>query len=478
MRIEHDFLGSLEIPENALYGIHSLRAKTNFPDQTPFPVEWYKSIGLVKHACYQTITSFKEEAAQKYPEKMSQIKLPPYEVLEALQKASIEVSQGQHFSEFIVPAIQGGAGTSINMNVNEIIANRSLQLLDNKPGNYELVDPIEQANLYQSTNDVVPTALKLTIMQLLEELETSINQSRQAMEHLETTYRNSVRTAYTQMQQAVPGSFGHLFGSYNDALSRDWWRVSKSFERIKTINLGGGATGSGIAIPRYFIMEVVPALKKLTGLPITQSENLTETTSNQDALVEVHAILKAHAVNFEKMANDIRLLSADLLHGREMNLPPRQAGSSIMPGKINPVIPEFIISTAHKIYSNDTLITQLAAMGTLELNAYLPTLGTSFIESLKLLIASNQTLTNNLLSELTVNEDIAEKNLHSSPSVCTALIPHIGYHKATQLAQTMQKNQCTVFEANNIEPVMEASLLEKLMQPGQLLQKGFSLKDL
>ncbi len=478
MRIEIDFIGEKLLPKEAYYGIHSVRACENFPDNTQFSKEWYQAIGLVKQACYLTVKSYKKAVNEKYPSKAEVLNLPNDKILEALIQASIQVSQGAYFNQFIVPAIQGGAGTSINMNVNEIITNVALEILDCKKGDYATIDPIEQANIFQSTNDVIPTALKVAVMQLLNELEDSINQMRKPLEHLENKYRNSLRIGYTQMQQAVPSSFGNLFGSYNDALSRDWWRVSKAKERIKTVNLGGGATGTGIAIPRYFIMEVVTELKKLTGLPITQNENLTEATSNQDSLVEVHAILKAHAVTLEKMVNDFRLLSSDLMQQKELEIPARQTGSSIMPGKVNPVIPEFVVSAAHKIYSNDALITHLAAMGTLELNAYLPTLGHAFIESLKLLIACNHTLANNLLKGLIVNEQVAAKNLYQSPSVCTALLPVIGYHKATLLAKTMRENHCTIFKANELNPVIENQKLTQFMEPGMLLQKGFSVKDL
>ncbi len=478
MRTEIDFLGEKQLPKEAYYGIHSIRACENFPNRTQFSKEWYQAIGLVKQACYLTVKSYKKAVTEKYPTKIETTNLPDDKIIEALIQASIQISKGTHFDQFIVPAIQGGAGTSINMNVNEIITNISLEILDGQKGDYETIDPIEHANIFQSTNDVIPTSLKVAIMQLLNELEDAVNETRKQLERLENQYRNSVRIGYTQMQQAVPSSFGHLFGAFNDALSRDWWRVSKAKERIKTINLGGGATGTGIAIPRFFIMEVVPELKKLTNLPITQNENLTEATSNQDSLVEVHAILKAHAVTLEKMVNDIRLLGSDLMHQKELEIPARQTGSSIMPGKVNPVIPEFVVSAAHKIYSNDALITHLSAMGTLELNAYLPSIGHAFIDSLNLLIASNQTLAHNLLDGIEVNEEVAAKNLYMSPSVCTALLPLIGYHKATLLAKTMRENHCTIFQANQLNPVIEDQKLNQFMEPGMLLQKGFSIKDL
>jgi len=225
-----------------------------------------------------------------------------------------------------------------------------------------------------------------------EKFFESINLLRKEVETVESKTRNTIRRGYTQMQEAVPTSYDKLFSSFNNALSRDWWRVSKCFERIKEVNLGGGAVGTGLSIPRFFILQAVPALQKLTGLPVTRGENLPDTTSNLDSIVEVHAILNAHAVNLEKISSDIRLLASDLFKHRSIKLPEKQVGSSIMPGKINPVIPEFVISAAHKVYVNNQLITQLAGQGTLELNAYIPVIGHAMLESLKLLIAANKTL--------------------------------------------------------------------------------------
>ena len=342
-RTEKDFLGEKKIDKDALYGIHSIRAKENFPNESSFHIEWYKAIGLTKLACYKTYENFKKAIHQKYSEKDIPFSLFDNSIIKALQQSAEEVSSGKYFEHFIVPAIQGGAGTSINMNVNEIITNLSLNKLGEDYGNYSIIDPIEHANIYQSTNDVIPSSLKLAVIKLLVDLEEDINNLRSDIETLEVKYRNKLRIGFTQMQEAVPSSYAMLFSSYNEALSRDWWRVSKCFERIKVVNLGGSAIGTGIAIPRYFIMEVVSVLQALTKLPITRSENMPDTTSNLDSLVEVHAILKSHAVNLEKMVSDIRLLSSDIIN-KEMNIPQKQVGSSIMPGKINPVIPEFVIS--------------------------------------------------------------------------------------------------------------------------------------
>jgi len=478
MRIEKDFLGDVSIPADALYGIHSHRARQNFANSVPFPIEWYKATGMVKLASYRTVRKLLKALLKEHPDLVDHLRLPAELTLGALESAASEVSSGSYFKDFIVPGVQGGAGTSINLNINEIISNVALSSLGKKPGNYELVDPIETANIYQSTNDVIPTALTVATMKLLNELEEAVNRTRFSLEQLETRYRSSLRLAYTQMQEAVPSTYGQLFGSYNEALSRDWWRVSKAFERIKVVNLGGGATGTGISLPRFYIMEVVPELKNLTSLPLTQGEHMPDATSNLDKWVEVHSILKAHAVNMEKVASDLRLLASGVGESREVFLPERQVGSSIMPGKVNPVIAEYIISSAHRIYANDQLITSLSAQGCLELNAYLPEIGCAMLESLKLLISINRSLKDHMLGGLEIDEDRARTRLYKSPAVSTALSPLIGYHKAATLAKAMKKDGLSIFEANKIMGLMEAGKLEKMMEADQLLKKGFTMNDI
>jgi aspartate ammonia-lyase len=478
MRIETDFLGELTIADEALYGIHSLRAKDNFPDTTAFHTEWYKAMGLVKQACYLCYRNFKKAALQHNPDSSASANYIADSTVNDLIASAVEVSQGRHYEHFIVPAIQGGAGTSINLNVNEIIANRALRLQGHQPGNYQLIDPIEHANIFQSTNDVVPTALRVAAMQLLRTLEDSINTLRASAEELETQHRHSLRIGYTQMQEAVPTSYGRLFATYSEALSHDWWRVSKCSERIKVVNLGGGAIGTGLAIPRFFIMEVVQELQQLTHLPVTRGENLQDATCNLDTLVEVHAILKAHAVNLEKMVSDLRLLASDLVGWREIEIPNKQVGSSIMPGKINPVIPEFVVSAAHRVYANDSLITSLCAQGCLELNAYLPAIGHALLESLKLLVAAGQTLQKNLFAGLTVHPATALQRLYRSPALTTALNPHIGYHKAAEMAREMKDYNLDIFAANQKLNLVSTEKLQKILEPNNLLKMGYSVKDL
>jgi aspartate ammonia-lyase len=477
MRIEIDALGQRELPPSALYGIHSLRARENFPCRMEFHIEWYQALGVTKLACYNTYVSFLKAAGEKFGSLPATVTRISDKVLESMSRAAGEIAAGEHFSHFIVPALQGGAGTSINMNINEIIANAALSAMGSVPGNYDIVDPLEHANICQSTNDVVPTSLRVAAMRLLLSLEEEINLLRFAVEKTENLHRNHLRLAYTQMQEAVPSSWGMLLGTYNEALSRDWWRVSKSLERIKTVNLGGSAAGTGIAVPRYFIMEVVPELQRLTGLPVSRSENLHDSTSSLDSLVEVHAILKACAVNLEKMVSDLRLLASDVAGRREVRLPPVQVGSSIMPGKINPVIPEFVISAAHRIYANDQVITSLSALGCLDLNAYIPLIGHSLLESIKLLSAACSSLRTRLFDRIEIGSGTSRETLFRSPAITTALIPYIGYNKAAGLAGLMKEKNIDVFDANRQLGLIDHDRLVTLLEPGNLLKTGFSLYD-
>lgn len=478
MRTEKDSLGEIKLPENALYGIHSERARQNFPDRTPFPKEWYKALALVKQACYQTAIDFIRKAEEKTDLSRKKIRLPDLKVLVFLDSAAASCAEGDYYEEFIVPAISGGAGTSFNMNMNEILANVSLIKLGHKPGEYSLIDPVEDANIFQSTNDVIPSSLHLAGMQLLVSLEEEVNLLRTETEKKEKRYRNTLRIGYTQMQEAVPTTYGRLFSTYNDALSRDWWRISKCFERIKVINLGGTAIGTSITTPRYFVLEVVKKLQQLSNLPVTRAENLSDATNNADTLVEVHGILKAHAVNLEKMANDIRLLGSDLHGNRELILPKKQVGSSIMPGKINPVIPEFIISAVNRVYANDLLITHLAGQGSLELNAYLPALGQALLESLNLLIACNSSCRKNLISGLEIDEEAARKKVMESPSISTALVPLLGYNKAGEAASFMKENKVDIFRANKELKLLDEVKLTEILKPENLVHGGYLLKDL
>lgn len=476
-RSESDSLGTMMIPREALYGIHSARATANFPYPVPFHPEWYRALGITKLACYQTYRRYRDATVARYGDRQPGGFMSD-NILDALEEAAREVSEGLWSDHFIVPAVQGGAGTSINMNINEIITNVALRKIGADPGSYELIDPIGNANIYQSTNDVVPTSLTVAAMQLLQQLEEDINELRQGFEKHEKNCRNLLRPSYTQMQEAVPSSFGSLFSSYNEALSRDWWRVSKCKERIKVVNLGGGATGTGLGIPRFFIMEVVTELRNLTSMPVTRSENLQDATANLDSWVEIHATLKAHAVNLEKIASDLRLLASDISGKGFISIPARQVGSSIMPGKINPVISEYLVSIAHKVYANDTLITSLSGQGCLDLNAYLPVIGHTLLESVRLLSAADKSLKNNLVVGLVINSKASYEATINSVAVTTALVPVIGYHNAATIAGLMKEKGIDIFAAAEESGLIGRESVKQLLEPANLLKLGFTIADL
>lgn len=477
-RIEKDFLGEKSIPEEALYGIHSLRAQENFPGTEPFFLEWYKSIALTKLAIYHSILLFQIELDKQFPNKSLPFQIPENQKIKALIQAAEELSRGKYYDQFIVPGISGGAGTSLNMNINEIICNRALQILGYHPGQYEILDPIEGANLFQSTNDVIPTSLHVALMQSLRDLEEKVNDTRKTFEILEHRYRDTMRIAYTQMQQAVPSSYGKLFGAYQEALSRDWWRISKTQERLKIINLGGSAVGTGLTVPQFIIFKATEELRRLSSLSLARGEQLCDATMNLDSLVETHAILKAHAVNLEKISADLRLLGSDLFSEHSLCIPPRQVGSSIMPGKVNPVICEYVISLAHAIYANDQIISSLAAQGCLELNAYLPLIGNSFIDSLRKLKAANSSLNEFLLQNLQIKEDVANESILFSPSISTALIPYLGYYRSCEIAKLMKEKKINIYEANSILNFLSKEKLHELLIPTNLLRLGFKVSDL
>jgi len=481
MRTEKDHIGEMTIPADALYGIHSARAVLNFPDRTPFHEAWYRALGKVKLACYLTCREYQRNLEKKFTRAEidgARARMIEERVLDSLIAGAGEVAEGGLRDHFIVPALCGGAGTSINMNANEIIANRALLLLGHKPGSYDIVDPVDHANIFQSTNDVIPTSLRLALMEKFDGLEKSINLLRESIEAIEKKEYDSLRIGYTQMQEAVPTSFGRLFSSYSSALSRDWWRLTRCHERIKSVNLGGSALGTGLTVPRYVIFRVTAVLREITGRPVTRAENLGDATSNLDSLVEVHAILKAHAVNLEKMAGDMRMIAADLSSIKGVAIPARQVGSSIMPGKINPVIPEYVIGLCRRVYANDSLVAGLCAQGCLELNPYIPVIGHAMLESLDFLAGCGITLTENLVRGLAIDAAAEKGRLMRSPAVATALNPVIGYDKAAGLARLMKDESLDVFEANRRLGLMEESMLAYLLEPGNMLRLGYSVSEL
>lgn len=434
-RIEKDYLGERSLPANALYGIHSLRAVENFPlSGQPVHPELIRAYGSVKLAAAITNQSLGIGDSGKKDA--------------AIRRACEEMSEGLLNRHVIVDALQGGAGTSTNMNVNEVIANRALEILGEDPGSYHIVSPTEDINLHQSTNDTYPTALKLAAMRLITELESKIVPLQEAFQHKEKEFAHIVKVGRTQYRDAVLTTLGREMSAYADVLSRDRWRIYKIQERLRVIGAGGTAIGSGLGAPRDFIFRFTDNLRSLTGFGLSRAENLTDNIQNADVFVETSGILKAYASTLIKIANDIRLLSSGPHAGlAELKLPMMQAGSSIMPGKENPVIPEAVVQSAILFMSYDQAIAQAASLGSLELNAFLPLIAHVFLSGISLLSGATEIFTHRCVRIMEANEENCRHSLENSTATATALVERLGYEKVNEIVKWSRERGTTIRHA-------------------------------
>lgn len=461
-RSESDLLGTRSVPAEVLWGIHTLRALENFPVSGRLVhSELIKAYGDVKLAC------FKVNRNLGY--------FPDYQKTEAIEKACFEVADGQLTQHIVVDALQGGAGTSTNMNVNEVIANRALEILGQKKGDYELVSPLDDVNLHQSTNDTYPTALKIATIRLIRKLEQSVLALQEAFQAKEKEFAHVVKIGRTQLQDAVLTTLGREMGAYAEAFNRDRWRLSKCEERLRVVNLGGTAIGSGLGAPRQFIFGVVDQLREITGIGLARAENMIDNTQNADVFVEVSGLLKACAISVIKVSNDLRLMSSGPDGGmNEIILPQKQAGSSIMPGKVNPVIPEVAIQAAMVVCGNDAVIAQAAAAGNLELNQFMPLIADKLLEEVELLTNALEMLRVHCVNGIVANEERCRGNVFNSTALITAIIPKVGYEKASAIAKSARKKCTPVYqEIINSGFVSEAELKE-LISPESVCKLGFS----
>ena len=459
-RVETDLLGSLQIPADVLWGIHTARAIENFPlsGQSIHP-ELIKAYGEVKLACAQTNNQLGFWADTKKAD--------------AIEKACFELSQGVLNEHIKVDALQGGAGTSTNMNVNEVIANRALQLMDEKPGNYEIISPLNDINLHQSTNDTYPTALKIAAIRLFRQLEQNVLELQEAFQQKEKEFAHIVKIGRTQLQDAVLTTLGREMSAYAEAFNRDRWRIYKCEERLRVVNLGGTAIGTGLGAPRQFIFRVVDRLRENTNIGLARSENLIDGTQNTDVFVEVSGILKACASNLFKISNDLRLLSSGPDAGlAEINLPQKQAGSSIMPGKVNPVIPEAAAQAALLAMGNDQVIASACSAGNLELNQFMPLVAHTLLESLSVLNNACKILREHCVSGITANVENCRKNVENSTATATALIPKMGYENAGRIVNMAQEQQISIKEAAIKSKLISAKEFEELITPEAVCRLG------
>ncbi|BEV71403.1 aspartate ammonia-lyase [Paludibacterium sp. THUN1379] len=460
LRLESDSLGQVELPQDAWYGAHTARARDNFllSGQGVAP-ELVSAFARVKIACART------NAALGYL---------PAELAEAIVCAAREMAAGEFASSMVVDALQGGAGTSLNMNVNEVLANRAEELLGGQRGQYRLVHPIDHVNLHQSTNDTYPTALKVAAIGLLRQLHIDISELQMAFQRKEGEFAHVVKIGRTQLQDACPMSMAASFSAWAEGLSRDRWRVSKCEERLRVVNLGGTAIGTGITAPREYIFAVTERLREETGFGLARAENLVDATQNADVFVEVSGILKAHAVNLLKCSSDLRLLASGPRAGLgELRLPPMQVGSSIMPGKVNPVICEAVAQAAMQVIANDAAITMAAQSGQLELNAFLPLVAHALLGSLTLLCRANRMFRLRCVEGIEVNEAACREHVAQSLSTVTALVPLIGYEAAAGLAKQALAQGCTIAELVRAEGRLSEAALAEALSPAAMTALGF-----
>lgn len=421
-RMEQDSIGVKDVPENVYYGVHSLRAAENFHITGLFMhPEIINSLAYIKKA--SAITNCEAGILDK-------------KIANAIVKACDEILAGKFHRDFIVDPIQGGAGTSLNMNANEVIANRAIEILGGQKGDYTIVNPNDHVNCGQSTNDVIPTAGKMTSLKLLEHLKAELKRLHQALCEKADEFDHIIKMGRTQMQDAVPIRLGQEFQAYSVAIMRDIHRMDKAMDEMRSLNMGGTAIPTGINADKTYLKRIVPNLSEISGMDFVQAFDLIDATQNLDPFVAVSGAIKACAVTLSKIANDLRLMSSGPRAGfGEINLPARQNGSSIMPGKINPVIPEVINQVAFNIIGNDMTITMAAEAGQLELNAFEPIVFYCLFQSIDTLAYAVQTFVDNCVKGITANEARCRYLVENSVGIITAICPHVGYQKAADIAK-------------------------------------------
>ncbi len=458
-RIEHDLLGERAVPADAYYGIHTLRALENFPI-TGMPIAIYPDL-IAALACVKQAAAIANAELGLLEERRST----------AIRLACEEIREGRWHDQFVVDVIQGGAGTSSNMNANEVICNRALELLGHARGDYRELHPLDHVNLSQSTNDVYPTALRLALQLAIRRLAAEMAGLRQAFQAKAGEFADVLKVGRTQLQDAVPMTLGQEVSTYAVMLSEDEQRLNEAAGLIREINLGATAIGTGInAHPQYAALAT-QRLGELSGIAFMSAPNLIEATQDAGAFVQLSGVLKRIAVKLSKTCNDLRLLSSGPRAGiGEIALPAVQAGSSIMPGKVNPVIPEVVNQIAYEVIGNDVTVTMAAEAGQLQLNAFEPIIAHSLFESLSHLAAGCRTLAERCVKGISANRERARRFVDESTALVTALTPLIGYARATEIAQEALSTGARVYDLVLAKQLMTREALDQVMQPEVLTQ--------
>ncbi|OWZ84348.1 aspartate ammonia-lyase [Natranaerobius trueperi] len=460
-RIEVDSLGSKEIPNDAYYGIQSKRGKENFPlSGYPVHLELIKAMGKVKYASAEANVK-----TGKMTEKLGN----------TIKQACQELIDGKFNDDVIVEAIQGGAGTSINMNVNEIIANRAIELLGEEKGDYSVVSPNTHVNMAQSTNDVVPTSFKVAVLSMRQKLIEKLEELQKTLKEKEQEFDNVVKPGRTHLQDAVPIRLGQEFGAYARFVERDIKRISNAIESLKTVNLGATAVGTGLNADPKYIESAIEELRNITGFDLECGEHLVDATQNTDSYVNVSGALKVTAINLSKMANDLRMMASGPRCGlNEINLPSVQPGSSIMPGKVNPVIPEVINQICFQVAGNDHTISMASEAGQLELNVMGPVLFRNLFESIEILTNGVDILANKCIAEIEANVEYSQKQVENSIGIITALNPHLGYETSSDIAKEVLDTGRSVREVVRERDILDEEEVDRILQPKEMTEPGIA----
>ena len=451
-RLEHDLLGDYQVPVNAYWGVHTARAVDNFPI-SGVPIGHYRSLiralAIVKQAAAQANFELGELSA---------------EINDAISKACQEVAYGKFDSEFVVDAIQGGAGTSTNMNANEVIANRAIEILGGSKGDYDIVHPLNDVNKSQSTNDVYPTALKLALILEINELLKAMAHLQAAFQGKADEFKDVIKMGRTQMQDAVPMTLGQEFATFSRMTMEDIQRLQETVPLLREINLGGTAIGTGLNAPVGYAQKACLILSKLSGFDFMVAEDMVEATQDAGVFVMVSGVLKRIAVKLSKTSNDLRLLSSGPRAGLdEINLPPRQAGSSIMPGKVNPVIPEVVNQIAFAVIGNDVTVTMAAEAGQLQLNAFEPIMCRALMMSITQLRQGCYVLADACVSGITANVEKLRLSVEHSIGLVTVISPLLGYENATIVAQKALADGTSVRQVVLELELMTAAQFDELL---------------
>ena len=464
-RTEHDSMGEIQVPADRYWGAQTQRSFENFKiGAEKIPMEIIRAFAILKKAAAM---------ANHRLGKLDETRLS------LISAVCDEILAGKLDGHFPLAVWQTGSGTQSNMNVNEVIANRAIELLGGEKGDYALVNPNDHVNYGQSTNDVFPSAGKLAVLKLLVRAQIQLERLSEALEAKAEEFDDVLKMGRTQMQDAVPIRLGQEFRAYSWVVRRDIARFERAKDEMRRLNMGGTAIGTGINADERYLRRIIPNLSKVTGLELVQASDLIDATQNLDGLVAVSGAVKTCAVNLSKMSNDLRLMSSGPRCGfSEINLPPRQNGSSIMPGKVNPVIPEVVSQVAFNIIGNDVTVTMAAEAGQLELNAFEPIIFYNLIQSVETLTYAVHTFVDNCVTGITANRERCRDMVEHSVGIITALCPHVGYEKAAEVAKRAIETGAPVRRLILEEGLLDEAALDKILDPYSMTEPGISGKEL